>query len=253
MHRRLKQFLYGSAFLVVVGSIVVGFYFAFLKPTPTCFDGIQNQNERGIDCGGLCIKACIPSDLKPLELVEEPHIIPVDDMHASLLARVLNPNIGYAAKNFTYTFSIYYGDDVPGPVFSGSSYLHAGEAKYIILPNVPISTGHASRAVVEFRNAEWAPADAFQKPRLRVAHAATQTDNTWTMIDGVAANDDTVVIPLIEAVGIFRDKLGMAAGVSQVEIKNLAPMGSRPFTIVHSLIPDFDVAQTQVFLYALKP
>lgn len=30
-------------------------------PEPTCTDGIQNQGERGVDCGGPCPEACPPS------------------------------------------------------------------------------------------------------------------------------------------------------------------------------------------------
>ena len=29
-----------------------------VKPEETCFDGIKNQNEEGIDCGGVC-KPCV--------------------------------------------------------------------------------------------------------------------------------------------------------------------------------------------------
>ena len=29
-------------------------YVAPPKPTATCYDGIQNQGEEGIDCGGPC-------------------------------------------------------------------------------------------------------------------------------------------------------------------------------------------------------
>lgn len=30
------------------------------NPAPTCFDGIQNQGETGVDCGGPCIAICPP-------------------------------------------------------------------------------------------------------------------------------------------------------------------------------------------------
>ena len=28
------------------------------KPVPDCFDGIQNQGELGVDCGGPCLETC---------------------------------------------------------------------------------------------------------------------------------------------------------------------------------------------------
>ena len=40
----------------------------FLERDETCVDGIQNQDETGIDCGGICVTACLDqiSDLKVL-------------------------------------------------------------------------------------------------------------------------------------------------------------------------------------------
>ncbi|MBN2497104.1 MAG: hypothetical protein JXR96_21100 [Deltaproteobacteria bacterium] len=33
-----------------------------LYPRPSCFDGLQNGDEQGVDCGGICAQPCSPTD-----------------------------------------------------------------------------------------------------------------------------------------------------------------------------------------------
>ena len=52
---------------IIYLALVVGFFifvttvflFFLLYETPTCFDGKQNQEEIGIDCGGPCVRLCV--------------------------------------------------------------------------------------------------------------------------------------------------------------------------------------------------
>jgi len=50
---------------IVIGLIIIIFIFGFLiiypsfNKAPTCFDGKQNGNETGINCGGSCARACL--------------------------------------------------------------------------------------------------------------------------------------------------------------------------------------------------
>ena len=57
-----KQLKIFSGFAVLVLLIVLGGIYYF-EPSPSCFDKIQNQNEEGIDCGGVC-KQCLEYPLK---------------------------------------------------------------------------------------------------------------------------------------------------------------------------------------------
>ena len=63
-YKSRKQFFYGIIYLVIFGLIGAGIYFALTSKEATCFDGIQNQNEEGVDCGGSCntCKTCYDSE-----------------------------------------------------------------------------------------------------------------------------------------------------------------------------------------------
>ncbi|MDP6250283.1 MAG: hypothetical protein QGH26_05690, partial [Candidatus Pacebacteria bacterium] len=47
----------GGLILILVIVFALPVYNIFNKE-PTCFDGKQNSNERGVDCGGGCEKIC---------------------------------------------------------------------------------------------------------------------------------------------------------------------------------------------------
>src|SRR5882724_8010535 len=98
MDRRAKQIIYGIAFLLFWALIFTGVYFIFFHAAASCFDGVQNQNEEGIDCGSVCPTSCLPQTLAPIELVEPVKNFIVDQNHLSFLATVKNQNPAYAAS-----------------------------------------------------------------------------------------------------------------------------------------------------------
>ena len=53
-----RQLQYLSGFLAIILVIVLIIIAPYLRSDPTCFDGKQNGNEEGIDCGGSCDLIC---------------------------------------------------------------------------------------------------------------------------------------------------------------------------------------------------
>src|SRR3989344_3830217 len=54
-----RQIFYTSVLCVffLIFGFLVGY--PYLNKPPTCNDGKQNGDESGVDCGGLCLRACI--------------------------------------------------------------------------------------------------------------------------------------------------------------------------------------------------
>jgi hypothetical protein len=52
-----KRWIIGLLYLVFF-SLVVFFFYSVFKTKETCFDGLKNQNEEDVDCGGVCFKKC---------------------------------------------------------------------------------------------------------------------------------------------------------------------------------------------------
>ena len=107
-----KQFIYGSVFILILVIIIgVPVYFNFFNETKTCFDGKKNQNETGIDCGGICQKACSS------EVIENPLILwsrafPIANGKYNLVAYLQNPNLNYVSEPFTYVYNIFDQENI---------------------------------------------------------------------------------------------------------------------------------------------
>jgi hypothetical protein len=89
------------ALLVVVG---IPAYFLLYNP-PSCTDGIQNQNELGVDCGGSCSKICAASYISPQ--IEWARADQIGEGLYNLGAYVKNVNLLGATKRAPYVFSVF--------------------------------------------------------------------------------------------------------------------------------------------------
>ena len=99
----------GKRQLLILGSIAIVciiILFPIVKPiiapTPTCFDGKQNQGELGVDCSGPCQKICLAEALPVRVLWVRP--FKVAEGVYSGVAYVSNPNPGFMVKKCV----IYY-------------------------------------------------------------------------------------------------------------------------------------------------
>ena len=100
-----RRVQYGTGFVVFLLCIALPIYFIYFVHEPTCFDGIQNGGERGIDCGGSCLLVCAADVFPPAPLWSESFKI-VDGQY-NAVAYVENRNIEIGAPALAYTFRLY--------------------------------------------------------------------------------------------------------------------------------------------------
>lgn len=102
---RQRRFLYATAVIVaLVAAVGIPGFFYFYK-APTCFDGIKNGNELGIDCGGSCVKLCANAFLSPV--VSWARFDKVTTGLYNVAAYVMNPNTSAGAANVPYHIALY--------------------------------------------------------------------------------------------------------------------------------------------------
>ena len=107
-----RQFLFGSAFFAIVLAIAaVPAYLYFFDKPQTCFDNKRNQNEVGIDCGGVCARACI-QDVLPEPIQLWARAFKVSNGVYNLVAYVQNANVNYVANPAEYVFKVYDRENV---------------------------------------------------------------------------------------------------------------------------------------------
>lgn len=100
-HRRFMILLIVGTF--VATSLALVLISTFYK-TPSCSDGVQNQGENGIDCGGPCAYLC--TDLEKPPTILFTNVLETNG-RTDIIALVENKNIDAAAKNVKYDVSLY--------------------------------------------------------------------------------------------------------------------------------------------------
>lgn len=249
MNRLIKQLVYGFFYLMVFGGVVVFAYYFLIRPAPSCFDGKQNQDEAGVDCGGVCAKVCIPIDNRPIEtVIPAQGFAPAPGIFA-VIARIQNPNLTVGAATFSYEFTIYDTQDHQFHL-SGKSYAYAGEAKYITAlvtdGSIPVSPVRISHIDTTISNVVWVSAGQFVKPVLRLQDFTTTVEADRIRVDGKIINDDPLVLSRVPVIAFFYGRFNQLVGFAQTTVDAVGPNETRPFTLIHPLLPDFISSSTQV-------
>ena len=148
--RRNKQIIIATCFFLFWGLVGFGISYLFAEG-PTCFDGIRNQNEEGIDCGGPC-ELC-PPILEKLK-VSKIRAVQAGIESFDLLAQIENPNREYGAPQAFYQFEIFdQGNNLIRKV-DGSTFIFPSQTKYIIESPVNLS-GLPYKVTFSIKNVDW--------------------------------------------------------------------------------------------------
>jgi hypothetical protein len=130
--RRRNTFVFLVTLLFVI-PIIITLFFLFYE-TPTCFDGKQNSNETGIDCGGNCELLCTEETLSPTVFWER--YFKVKDGVYNVIAYVENQNPGAGVLDAPYTFKLYNREGVAIAEKTGSVRLYPRSITPIIENNL---------------------------------------------------------------------------------------------------------------------
>lgn len=157
--------------MAVYAAIIIGVVFLIYqwqKPASNCFDGKQNQNEEGLDCGGLCAKKC-PVVAKENLIVRQTGFVESGIAGSyDIYAKVANPNSAVGSDKFSYKFSV---KNLAGEVMAepaGTGFVLPADEKYIIETNVAAKDIPAS-VELDISDPQWVEAnDAYEKPELKV-------------------------------------------------------------------------------------
>ena len=122
-------------FLIVVTPLVVAGFVTVKRAIPesTCFDNRKNQNETGVDCGGLCL-SCELTYPQPIKVFWA-RAVPVRENSYDVAAQIQNSNELVSSVDVEYEFTLY--DDF-GPLITrtGKTFLYAQERTLVIEQNI---------------------------------------------------------------------------------------------------------------------
>lgn len=160
--RAFKQIIIALVFFLILCGVGFLIYY-YVQPEPSCFDNIQNQEEKEVDCGGPCIP-CELMHIKDIEVLWTEKILAQENLY-DLVAQIKNPNQNYGSGDLSYKFEFYDSSNNLLGECSGSSFILPNQTKYLIHSKVN-SSGQIAQIKFSLSKVEWEKLEDYQPPKL---------------------------------------------------------------------------------------
>ncbi len=194
-----KQLKIGIVYLIIIAIIVVGIYF-INKPTgPTCFDGIKNQNEEDVDCGGPCGQC---KKIEDLQIILE-KFIPTIDNNYDIIIRIKNPNIVWAVESMDCQINLYDAENQLIDTKINKTYILPQETKYIVEQKI-LAEKQIARIEIKLLDIVWKKPSEFSNLEIRNKNSEYQiTESGYSRLVGAIENKTSYDLNKIEIVGVL--------------------------------------------------
>ena len=211
--------------IVVLGAVGVWGYYAFLYDAPSCSDFRQNQDEEGIDCGGVCDKICDASLAVPQVAFVRPVVS--GPGRSDVIAYVENPNFTAMAEDVKYTVELFNSQNVLVATKEGVMDLYP-KRNPLFIPNLFSGEETTLRAflTLDASTIEWFDYEdtrvTMNVRDVRVEHADT-LPRIYATIENASYTNSYKNIPMV--VTVFNEE-GNAIAASQTVIPQLRAEGA---------------------------
>ncbi len=234
MLRKTKQFF--ISFIIFLLAVLLGIivYYGFVKEKETCFDKKQNQNEKGIDCGGVCSLAC-PEIVTGEDLqIKESRFIVSGKNTYDILAKVFNPNGEIGAVSFSYTAVLEGAEKQVLASRVGMGYILPFENKYILEFNLESNTVPANVSI-HIDNIEWERFSHYQeRPAVNVYqknYNILQSSAIFSEATGLVSNESPYDFRSVIVQVILRDKDDIPLAINSTVMNTLRANENRDFRL----------------------
>jgi hypothetical protein len=214
-----RQFYYllgVFTFFAIIGLII----FLIYRPIPNCFDNKKNQDEVGIDCGGVCAKACA-EQTQPLKIYWV-RPLKVSDGWYDVVAQVENLNIGLGTRKLNYTFYLYDADNILITKRSGSTFVNSGEKFVIFESRVDVGVKEVKRAFLELSDqVVWEKVASL--PKNIFLEKKSFVNEPKPVLDLLVSNDGLQMLKNIQVLAVLADANGNTFAASETMVDTLEP------------------------------
>lgn len=182
-----RKILYILSSAIVLASIASLVFYKFYYKAQTCTDGIQNQDEKGVDCGGICPKICSSFFLSPG--ISWARAEKIGDGIYNFGAYIINPNASGGVKKVKYSFKSYDNDGIPVAERSGVAYIPPHKNILVFESGINTQKNTPSKVVFEFEpNIKW---DKFEsKENLIIENKNYTEDQNVSSLEAELVNRD---------------------------------------------------------------
>ncbi len=215
--------------LLILGAVVVAFLaiisIATFYKAPSCSDGVQNQGETGIDCGGPCPYLCTAQEQPPTVLFTK--ALPNGAGRTDIIALVENKNADAAAQNIPYHLMLYGADQTLLGDIPGTLDLPPGATVPLYIPNVASGKQTVTNAFLEITASAPNWFLMASDPRIipTVSNTTLGGSGTAPRIEATLTNRSVSVLTNVHAVVLVRGAGGNVIAASATVVPSIPAQG----------------------------
>ena len=224
--------------LSIVGTIALAFLAVVLisvfYSAPSCSDGVQNQEESGIDCGGPCDFLCIGDQRPPTVLFTK--AISTRNGHTDVVAMIENVNVGVAAKAVPYTLTLYGEKQVFIQEVMGTLDLPPSSKVPLYVRGIPSGKQENIHAFlsIEPLAPKWFFMGGDTRAKPIVSNTTLGGTESAPRIDAVLTNANLASLSDVQVVVIVHDAQGEVMAASQTIVPDIPAQGRATATFTWS-------------------
>ncbi len=214
-----RQLYYALGVLAFFAAIFVPIIFVSLHEAPTCFDGVQNQDETDIDRGGPCM------------LLDERTLRPYSVLWArafqtraglyDAVAYIENTNVGAGMYEIPYQFKLYDDNNVLVTERYGVGYVVPGGVFAVYESAIDTGNRVPVRTFFTFINtAQW---ERMQNPVAGIAVRDISMRDDMRYVTATARNTAVTPFTDIDFVAVAFDANGNAISSAKTFVEQLLP------------------------------
>ncbi len=197
-------------------------YETFFTATPTCFDNTQNQNEDGVDCGGVCALLCASTARAPVVLWSRAFETAPGVYTAA--AYVQNQNGSAVARGVHYSFQLFDAQNSLVVERDGLLDIPPVQTIPIIEQNISVGTRSVARALFAFSDTPvWRRVPPGSIPALQLSQQQLAPDGS--RLSATITNNSFVDVAHLAVSAVLFDQEGVARAASKSAIAAL-PSGA---------------------------
>lgn len=230
-YRIRKQITIATIFFLILAGLGAAVYYVFLKPAASCFDGIKNQDEVEIDCGGTICELCEKKYLKNIEVVWAT-AIPVTENVYDLVASIRNPNPNYGTSDLRYSFLLKSaGGQLLDTRKDGITFILPNATKYLIENNIETKEPVGSLELnIEMGDREdWEEIKDYQAVNLVIKDK--QFDVASATASGTIKNDTDFSFDKVDVNVVLFDSVRKPVGALKNVMRTLMSGETRGFSL----------------------
>lgn len=221
--------------LLTLGAIIIAFTaivsIATLYKAPSCTDGVQNQGEAGIDCGGPCAYLCISSEQPPTVLFTQ-SFTDTTTGRTVVVASVENKNTNAAAKSVPYRVTIYGARQTLIQSIPGTLDLPPGATVTVFIPSIVSGRQVVTNAFLDIDTASIKWVTMTTDPRIvpGVSNTIQGGSLDAPRIDATLVNGSVSALANVKVVVLVRDARSNVIAASGTVVPSIPAQGSATAT-----------------------